>query len=116
MLKHEAARKRYKEKLKLIDDFDPYETEKKDWNDNVHLWPTISHIHIGMFLLLTPSVYSGDDLLNYKSMESYRTFLAGWVREILVRCVTSSDGNNRVVKRHAYKFSFIFFRSTILKD
>ena len=96
-LKDEAARKRYYEKLRLIEDLDPYETEKKDWEDNVDLWPSVTHINVGMFLLLTPSVYSGDDLLNYKSMESYRNFLAGWVREVLVRSLTSADGSKKIV-------------------
>ena len=52
---------------------------------------------MGTFLLLTPSAYSGDDLLNYKSMESYRNFLAGWVREVLVRSLTSADGSKEIV-------------------
>ena len=67
-LRDEAARKRYYEKLKIIENLDPYETEKRDWEDNVDLWPSGTHINMGMFLLLTPSVYSGDDRLNYKSM------------------------------------------------
>lgn len=96
-LKDEAARRRYKEKLNLIEHLDSYETDRKDWDDNVDLWPSITHIHVGMFLLLTPSIYSGDDLMNYKSMESYRSFLAGWVREILVKCVTNLDGPKKVI-------------------
>ena len=96
-LRDEAARKRYYEKLKIIEDLDPYETEKKDWEDNVDIWPSVTHINVGMFLLLTPSVYSGDDLLNYKSMESYRNFLAGWVREVLVRSLTSADGSKKMI-------------------
>ncbi len=87
----------YKEKLELIEHLDPYETDRKEWEDNVDLWPSITHIHVGMFLLLTPSVYSGDDLMNYKSMESYRSFVSGWVREILVKIVTNLDGSKKVI-------------------
>ncbi len=30
--------------------------EKNDWEDNINLiWPSITHINVGMFLLLTPS-------------------------------------------------------------
>ena len=47
-----------------------HEMKKKDWKYNVDLWPSITHINVGMFLLLTPSIYSGQDLLNYKNMES----------------------------------------------
>lgn len=57
-MRDEATRKRNYEKLKLIEDLDLYETE--DWEDNVDLWPNVTHINVGMFLLLTPSVYSGD--------------------------------------------------------
>ena len=32
----------------------------------------------------------GEDLLNYKSLDCYRRFVAGWVREVLVY-VASAD-------------------------
>ncbi len=35
--------------------------------------------------------------MNYKSMESYRSFLSGWVREILVKIVTNLDGSKKVI-------------------
>ena len=96
-LKDDASRKRYCEKWRVIEGLDPYETEKKDWEENIDIWPSITHMNVGMFLLLTPSAYNGDDLLNYKSMESYRNFLAGWVREVMVRSLTSADGSKKVI-------------------
>ena len=30
-------------------------------------------------------------------MESYRNFLAGWVREVLVRSLTSADGSKKII-------------------
>ncbi len=83
-LKGDAESRRYTEKLCYIGGLDPYKT--KDWVDEVDLWPTISHIDIGMYLLLTPSPYSGDELKNYKSMDCYRNFIAGWVRDIRKVC------------------------------
>ena len=51
-----------------------------------------------MYLLVTPSPYSGEDLMNYKSLDCYRNFLSGWVREVLVRSVTDDEGvEKRVV-------------------
>ena len=44
-------------------------------------------------LLLNPSPYSKDDLLNYKSLDCYINFTNGWVREILVKTFE----NKRVV-------------------
>lgn len=94
-LKGEAEKRRYSEKLSYIGGLDPYYT--KDWVDEVDLWPTISHIDIGMYLLLTPSPYSGNELRNYKSMDCYRNFLAGWVRDIHVMSVTVESTDTRVV-------------------
>ena len=62
--------------------------------DNVDLWPAITSIHVGMYLVFSPSRYTGDDLLNYKSMDCYKNFLSGWVKEILVKAV---DEKKRVV-------------------
>jgi len=43
------------------------------------------HIHIGMYLLLTPSPYTKDEVLNYKSLDSYKNCSSGWVREVVVK-------------------------------
>ena len=50
-----------------------------------------------MYLLVTPSPYSGEDLLNYKSLDCYKKFTSGWVREVLVRAVTDYKGVDRRV-------------------
>ncbi len=50
------------------------------------------HINVSMFLLLTPSSYSGQDLLNYKSVESSMNFLAGWVREVFAKSLVTPEG------------------------
>jgi len=38
-----------------------------------------------MYVLLMPSPYSQEDFLNYKSLDCYRNFVAGWVREVAVK-------------------------------
>lgn len=97
-MQDEDAKKRYLEKLNATGGIDPYETEKKEWKDDVDLWPSITHINLAMYLLVTPSPYSGNDLLNYKSLDCYRNFLSGWVREVLVMpIVTDSDGQEKRV-------------------
>ena len=48
------------------------------------LWPYITFINVGMYLVFSPSAYAGEALMNYKSLECCQRFLAGWVREILV--------------------------------
>ena len=89
----EDCRKRYEEKISNIR-MDPYDADKTSFSDNVDLWPAITSIHVGMYLVFSPSPYTGDDLLNYKSMDCYKNFLSGWVREILVKAV---DEKKRVV-------------------
>ena len=97
-MKDQDAKRRYLDKLRVIGGLDPYETEKKEWKDDVDLWPSITDVNLRMYLLVTPSPYSGEDLLNYKSLDCYANFLSGWVREVLVRCVTDDKGvEKRVV-------------------
>ena len=92
-LKEQKGKQRYLEKLKILDGVDPYEISKSDWIDDVDLWPGVTYIHVGMYLLLGPSPYSSEDLLNYKSLASYVNFTSGWVRQILVKVIA----NKRVV-------------------
>ena len=65
------------DKQRVIGGLDPYETERKEWKDDDDMWPSITHVNLGMYLLVTPSPYSGADLLNYKSLDCYRNFLSG---------------------------------------
>ena len=53
--------------------------------------------YFSCLLLVLIDAYSRHDLLNYKSMESYRNFLVGWVREVLVRSLISADGSKKVI-------------------
>ena len=88
-LTDEGSKKRYRDKLEMINGMDPYETTRNEWLDDVDLWPSITSVNIAMYLLINPSPYTGNDLLNYKSMDCYNNFLSGWVREILVKVVST---------------------------
>ena len=85
-MKDQDAKKRYMDKLHCIGGLNPYKTERKEWKDDIDLWPSVT---LGMYLLVTPDPYSGEDLLNYWS---YKNFLSGWVREVSVRSVTDDKG------------------------
>ena len=87
------SRERYEEKLELINGKDPCELPKQAWKDDVDLWPCITYINVGMYLVFSPSMYTGEALMNYKSLECYQRFLAGWVREILVL----AEGERRIL-------------------
>jgi len=50
--------------MSVLDGFDPYESEKSQWHDDIVLWPSITHIHPPCNVpLYPPSKYNGDDLL-----------------------------------------------------
>lgn len=47
----------------------------------------IMHIHVCMYLILSLSSYTKEDLLNHKSLDCYQNFMQGWVREVSVKAV-----------------------------
>ena len=89
----DTSKRRYSDKLSLMDGIDPYEVDKQEWKDDVDLWPAVSHVHVCMYLIHTPSPYSDKDMLNYKSVDSYQNFVKGWVKQVHVMDV----GNKRII-------------------
>ena len=51
-----AFKKRYRRKLGYGGGVDPYELPLNEWED-VKLWPSITYIHVGMYLLCSSSSY-----------------------------------------------------------
>ena len=66
----------------MIGGVDLYEILRKDWKDDVDSWPAITYVHVGIYLVLSPSPYTSNDLLNYKSLDCYVNFISGFVREV----------------------------------
>ena len=48
-------------------------------NYDVNLGPAVTYINLGVYLVFSPSPRTGEDLLNYKSLECYQRFTTGWV-------------------------------------
>ena len=92
-LTDESSKERYTSKIKLINSIDPYEISKEDWRDDVDLWPNTSFINVGIYLLFSLSSYTQEALENYKSLDCYQRFIAGWVRDVLVKDIA----DNRIV-------------------
>ena len=82
------CKQRYAVKLDLINGHDPYKLPREEWQDNIDMWPAIAYMHVCMYLILYPSPYTKDDMLNYKSLDSFQNFQNGWVREVLVKEVS----------------------------
>lgn len=79
------SKERYKSKLSFITGRDPYEIPREDFKDDVELWPSVTYIHVGMYLLFKQSSYTQESLMNYKSLKCYENFANGWVREVLCK-------------------------------
>lgn len=91
-LDDDQSKARYADKLgAYLSGIDPY--EEVHWNDDVEFWPAVTSLHVCMYLILYPSPYTNEEMLNYKSLDSFRNFQNGWVREVLVKEV----GNKRLV-------------------
>ena len=100
-LASKESRCRYEEKIRLAGGLDPYEIPVNAWVDDIDDWPGITHIHVGMYLIVSPSPYTGEALLNYKSLDCYERFLAGWVGSVLV--TQTSDSSKKIVTAKAKK-------------
>ena len=55
------------------------------------MWPAIMYVHVCMYLILYPSPYAKDDMLNYKSLDSFQNFQNGCLREVLVKEVNRKE-------------------------
>ena len=53
----------------------------EEWEDDIDLWPAVTHVHVCMYMILTPSPYTEND----KILDSYQNFVKGWLREVLVK-------------------------------
>ncbi|XP_013415512.1 uncharacterized protein LOC106177314 [Lingula anatina] len=73
-------RKRYEDKLGIIDGKDPYETTT--WSTDAGLLPEVTYMDIVNYLLFTTSYYSQEQLKCYKGLEAYNQFVCGWVRDV----------------------------------
>ena len=78
-------------KISLLCGTDPYEETR--WEDDIDEWPAVTYVHVCMYLIPYPSPYTRDEMLNYKSLDSFKNFQSGWVREVFVKEIH----NKRVV-------------------
>lgn len=66
----------------LVDGTDSNKVVKTEWQDDIDLWPGITHVHACVthvhacaYLVLTPRPYSENDMLNYKALTATKTLL-----------------------------------------
>ena len=77
----ESVQDRYNEKLKIIDDKDPYLL--KDFSvDLHHLIPEVTLIDLVNYLILSHKFYTGQQMKAYKGLSAYKYYEAGLVQEV----------------------------------
>ena len=83
------AKSRYREKLQTVgltieDDTYIPENHKNYLTDNMSLRPKVEYGHIFAYFIERPGVYTQQQLLSWKQLESYNYFQNGYVRTISV--------------------------------
>lgn len=84
------TRARYKEKIALCDGVDPYELRVgAQAAVDASLLPTVTHVDIINYLVLSTNYVSLDQMKAYKSLDSHNYFTSGWVRNITAKKLPS---------------------------
>lgn len=60
----------------------PYKFPADDWKDEITEWPPLQYHDLYHYLIKTPRLFSPEAMENYKSLDAYRFFVAGWVQTI----------------------------------
>ena len=74
------TQKRYKEKLEVIGNIDPYSAPDSHFSVKIGDFPS----DIVNYLVFSPSSFSADDMKAYKSLKSNNQVIQGWVRDVKV--------------------------------
>ena len=80
--KNSAIQRNWTIKLGGVDDLYVEEPSinGEDWTS----WPSVEYPDIYNYLIQTPSVYTGESLKAYKSLEAYNFYVNGWIDEVKV--------------------------------
>lgn len=76
------VRKRYLDKINKIG-YDPYDLDTHFFKNDPDSLPSLSYYDLMNYLIYGSSSYTGDQKRNYKSMDSYKLFIDGWVRDVM---------------------------------
>ena len=104
------TKSRYREKLRTVGltiEDDPYipENHKNYLTDNMSLWPKlwpkVEYGHIFAYFIECPSVYTQQQLLSWKQLESYNYFQNGYVGTISVWQFGQGDAKSCLWKAYA---------------
>ena len=76
------VKQRYESKTAVIG-CDPYSIVVGDFNRDATKWPQVGFPDIMNYLISSPSAYTSEQLKKYKSLDAYKYYQDGWIRQIL---------------------------------
>ena len=77
----EISSQRYKKKLQILGlDECPYKHPHSYWKDDPTEWPDFEMTNLIAYLVKFPRVFQLEAMENYKSTESHKFYLSGWVQ------------------------------------
>ena len=86
----EPEKCRYAQKLdKLGGIDDPYLQEASIVGEDWRNWPIVEYPDIYNYLIQTPSLYTGESLKAYKSLDAYNYYVNGWIDKVKVVKITA---------------------------
>ena len=79
----------------------PYLEKSRDDHTSIdwQLWPEVEYPDIYNFLIATPSLYTGDSLKAYKSLDAYNYYASGWVDSVKVFTIPNRPGTYLITAR-----------------
>lgn len=78
---------RYRQKISVIDDIDPYSLKAGDFDVPMKDFPILDYVDIVSYFIFTHSFYTTDQLKAYKSLEAFRFYESGFVVKLLCKKV-----------------------------
>ncbi len=76
------AKLRYLEKIKIINEFDPY--EHTEWSDDLNELRHVTFPDVFSNLVCGVSAYTFEQFKNCKSLEAHLQFTNGWVQDLQI--------------------------------
>ncbi|XP_061670303.1 uncharacterized protein LOC133497991 [Syngnathoides biaculeatus] len=83
----ELSLARYKLKLSFIKGIDPYGVREEEFSTDNQGLPNITYPDIVNYLVNTAGSYILKEMKAYKSLESYKYFVCGWVKDVQHRSI-----------------------------
>ena len=77
------TQKRYREKIELLGQVDPYDIQEYDLAEDAESLPEVTYLDIVNYFLFTPGPYTSEDMKAYNlNIKAYNHVLNGWVRDV----------------------------------